>query len=169
MLCSSFSKTAGPGLRVGWVHGGRFATRLSLLKSLTTGSTATLPQLALARFLESGGYFRHVRRLRSWLEGQVQLYALEIAKAFSGNVRVSRPAGGHLLWVQLPPECDGDRLAARAATEQISLMPGSLFAAGRSYRNYIRINCGHTLTSSIAQGLRTIGRLAQTRASVSGT
>ncbi|MBI2347663.1 MAG: PLP-dependent aminotransferase family protein, partial [Deltaproteobacteria bacterium] len=64
LLCSSFSKTIAPGYRVGWAAPGRFKSQVEHLKSMNTIATATLPQMAVARFLESGGYDRHLRKLR---------------------------------------------------------------------------------------------------------
>ena len=64
LLCSSFSKVLAPGFRVGWVQPGRFREEVERLKFLSTIATASLPQLAVAHFLESGGYDRYLRRLR---------------------------------------------------------------------------------------------------------
>ena len=55
LLCSSFSKTIAPGYRVGWVAPGRFRRQVEHLKSMNTIATATLPQMAVARFLEKIG------------------------------------------------------------------------------------------------------------------
>lgn len=161
LLCSSFSKTVSPGLRLGWVQAGRLTSRIERLKNLSTGATPTLPQLAVARFLETGSYFRHLRQLRSWLEGQVQVYASAVAQTFPPGVRVSRPAGGHVLWIQLSDDCDGDRVYAEALRHNISIVPGSLFAASGAYRNCIRLNCGHPWSPSIARALKTLGRIVR--------
>src|ERR1700689_1035612 len=70
LLCSSFSKTLPPGYRVGWVVPGRFRAEVERLKFLSTVSTATLSQMAVADFLGSGGYDRHLKRLRSVFAGR---------------------------------------------------------------------------------------------------
>jgi DNA-binding transcriptional MocR family regulator len=64
ILCGSFSKTIAPGLRIGWVHAGRYRDVIQRLKFLSSVAAPTLGQLVLAQFLRSGGYVRHLRRLR---------------------------------------------------------------------------------------------------------
>src|SRR5262249_23102783 len=102
LLCSSFSKVLAPGFRVGWVEAGRFGREVERLKFLTTLATASLPQLVLAKFLESGGYDRHLRSLRRAFNDHVQAMSRAIAKYFPPGTRITRPAGGYLLWVELP-------------------------------------------------------------------
>ncbi|MFE0781802.1 aminotransferase-like domain-containing protein, partial [Serratia bockelmannii] len=48
LLCSSFSKTLAPGLRVGWIAPGRYLERVLHMKFIGSGATATQPQLALS-------------------------------------------------------------------------------------------------------------------------
>jgi len=142
--CSSFSKVLSPGFRVGWVVGGRFSAEIERLKFLTTVATASLPQLAVAEFLASGGYDRHLKRLRTTLAGRVEETRQAIAKYFPEGTCVSRPAGGYLLWIQLPPKVDGLTLYHVALAEHISILPGTIFSATGRYKNYIRINSGHS-------------------------
>jgi DNA-binding transcriptional MocR family regulator len=56
LLMSSFSKDISPTYRVGWLAGGRFRLETERWKMATSISTAQLPQLAIAEFLDSGGY-----------------------------------------------------------------------------------------------------------------
>jgi DNA-binding transcriptional MocR family regulator len=77
---------------------------MSVLKLATTAATAVPPQLAIAAYLASGGYEHHLRRLRRSLHATVDRFAFEIAERFPVGTRISHPAGGYLLWVQLPDE-----------------------------------------------------------------
>jgi DNA-binding transcriptional MocR family regulator len=159
LLCSSFSKVLPPGYRVGWVAPGRFRAEVERLKLVTTVAAPTLPQMVIAEFLESGGYDRHLKRLRTTLRGQVEVVRQAIAKYFPAGTRISRPAGGYMLWIELPRNIDAIKLYRAALAEHITILPGTVFSASGRYRNYIRINCGHAWSEIHDRALLTLGRL----------
>jgi DNA-binding transcriptional MocR family regulator len=160
LLCSSFSKTIAPGYRVGWTAPGRFKLQVEHLKSMNTIATATLPQMAVARFLESGGYDRYLRKLRKALASQVQRVTLAISQHFPEGTRVTRPAGGFVLWVELPKTIDSLELYRKALQEKISIIPGPVFSAKQKYQNFIRLSCGQPWSERFGQALIAVGRLA---------
>ena len=159
LLCSSFSKILCPGYRVGWVAAGRFRAEVEQLKYLTSVSTPILQQMVLAEFLESGGYSRHLKRLCTLLTTQVDRVRQAIAKYFPEGTRISRPAGGYMLWVELPHQVDALKLYRAALAENISILPGTIFSATGGYKNYIRVNCGQTWSEVYDHALLTVGRL----------
>lgn len=160
LLCSSFSKTLAPGYRVGWIAPGLFKLQVEHLKSVNTFATATLPQMVVARFLESGGYDRHLRKLRKALASQVQRVSLSISQSFPKGTRVTRPAGGFVLWVELPKSVDSLELYRKALEKKISIAPGPIFSAKQKYQNFIRLSCGQPWSDKLEQALVTLGRLA---------
>jgi DNA-binding transcriptional MocR family regulator len=160
MLCSSVSKTLSPGLRVGWIAPGRFRVRTELVKSVTSRVTSTLPQLGLAELLDTGFYPRYIRRLRQQLADQVARYAAAAEDAFPPGTRITRPAGGTVLWVQLPGRADGTALYRRALETGISIMPGEIFSLGRRHRRFVRLSCAHPWSPRIERGLGELARLA---------
>jgi DNA-binding transcriptional MocR family regulator len=161
LLCSSFSKILSPGYRVGWVLPGRFRADVERLKLVTNVAAPSLPQWVMAEFLESGSYDRHVRRLRATLACQLESVRQAIAKYFPAGTRISRPAGGYMLWIELPQNVNALKLHRAALLERISILPGVLFSATGRYKNYIRINCGHVWTKSHDRALLTLGRLCE--------
>ncbi|WNG31423.1 PLP-dependent aminotransferase family protein [Cystobacter fuscus] len=164
LLCGSVSKTLAPGFRVGWVAPGRFQERIELLKFAHSVATPTLPQLAVARFLANGGYDKHLRTLRRRLASQVERMTEAICEHFPEGTRVSRPSGGSLLWVELPPTVDTLVLHARALEAGISIAPGRIFSAQARYTNCIRLNCGQVWSPRIEAAMATLGSLARTLA-----
>lgn len=166
VLCGSFSKTIAPGLRVGWIHGGRFQAEIQRLKLITSIATSSLPQLAVARFLESGGYDRHLRNLRLVFARQIELFSQAIAKYFPEKTRLSRPDGGYVLWVELPPHVDSIALHRTALDAGISISPGPIFSACGRFRNHIRINAGSVWSNRIDAALFQLGKLCEKRGQV---
>jgi DNA-binding transcriptional MocR family regulator len=159
LLCASYSKVLSPGYRVGWVAPGRFKREVERLKLLTSVAVPSLPQLVIAEFLQSGGYARHLRRLRTVLAGQVEFVRQAIAKYFPPGTRISRPAGGYMLWVELSPKISGFKLYRAALEHHISIMPGMIFSATGKYKNHIRLNCGLPWSDALDKALLTLGRL----------
>lgn len=161
LLCSSFSKLLAPGYRVGWTAAGRFQAKVEALKLTTTLATPALLETAIASFLENGGYDRHLRRMRAAFATQVEQMIAAVGRHFPPGTKVTRPAGGFVVWVQLPPRADAIRLQERALAAGISLTPGPLFSARQGYRNYIRLSCGYPWSERFDRAVATLGRLAR--------
>jgi DNA-binding transcriptional MocR family regulator len=110
-------------------------------------------QLALADYLTAGGYEPHLRRLRRTFESSIERFSFEIASRLPAGTRISRPAGGFLLWVQLPGDVDTVRLQRLAASEGLSIAPGPAFSASGAYTRYLRINAGYAWSEQAARAL----------------
>ena len=160
ILCSSFSKTLAPGYRVGWMAPGRLRREVTQIKRALSGTTASLTQLAVSEFLASGGYDRMLRQARRGYASQVEHTRDAIVRHFPAGTRVSRPAGGFVLWVELPEGVDGARLFEAALAEGVSVAPGSLFSPSRKFRGYVRISAGLTWSERVEDAIATVGRLA---------
>ncbi len=143
LLCSSFSKDLSPSYRVGWVLAGRFREDIIRLKIATSFGTAILPQLAIANFLESGGYDRHVRHIRRAYAQKVTEMAQDVMRFFPEGTRVSRPGGGFVIWVQMPEPVDSLTLYRASVQAGITVAPGQIFSATQKYRNFIRLNAAY--------------------------
>ncbi len=159
LLCSSFSKTLAPGYRVGWVAPGRFFGAVEHLKFFNSLSTATLPQRAIAEFLKSEGYERYLRKVRRTYAQQVALMAQMVGRHFPAGTRVTRPAGGFILWVELPAHLDSFHLYQQALRAGITFAPGPIFSPKGGYRNYLRLNAA-TWSPKVEQAVATLGALA---------
>jgi len=140
LLCSSFSKDLVPGYRVGWVVPGRYKSTVEWLKYTTNVATATLPQVAIAQFLASGGYDHHLRSIRRLYSSFVSQLSQAVVRYFPTGTRVTRPNGGIVLWVQLPEYADSLVLYKQALQAGITLAPGYIFSATHQYKNFIRLN-----------------------------
>jgi DNA-binding transcriptional MocR family regulator len=160
MLCGSISKTIAPGYRVGWVAPGRWREQVERLKFVHSVATSTLPQMAVAEFLHSGGYDHHLRTLRRRLATNVQTFADAVTAAFPAGTRISRPAGGFVLWVELPGG-SATQLQERALARGISVAPGSIFSARERFGSFVRLNCGHPWSEPFERAIHTLGDLVR--------
>jgi DNA-binding transcriptional MocR family regulator len=161
--CCSLAHYVAPGFNLGWTCAGRWHLEVERLKLAANVAGARLPQLAMAEFLESGAYEKHVKQLRFALWQSVEASRQEILRTFPRGTRVSRPEGGFVLWVQLPEGHDGLELQQKAAAVGIDILPGSLFSTTRQYDCCIRIACGHPF-EAIKPALRALGRLLHSSA-----
>ncbi len=160
MLCGSFSKTLAPGYRVGYVAPGRYRDAVERLKFAQTIATPTLPQMAIADFLDNGGYERHLRRLRRALAEQVSRVSDAVAQHFPAGTRISRPRGGFLLWVEMPPGKNALELHDRALARGISIAPGPIFSSKQRFSSCLRLSCGWPWTPRVEKAIKTLGTLA---------
>jgi DNA-binding transcriptional MocR family regulator len=159
LYCGSFSKVLAPGLRVGWVEAGRFRDRVEALKGITSLISAALPQLAVAELLETGFYDRYIKRLRLQVAGQTSRYIQALSEVFPPGTRMTRPAGGNLVWVQLPKGVNGSQLYRRLLDHNISVFPGEIFSAGAKHRGFVRVSCGAAWSPAIERAVAVLGRL----------
>ena len=129
LSCSSFSKTLAPGYRIGWVIAGRYKNKIQELKQATFSATSSINQLAMAEFLSSGQYDRHLVRIRKTMRDQVEKGRYMIAKNFPEGTCISNPQGGNVVWVEMPRGCNCIEIFNRALQRNIGVTPGILFSA----------------------------------------
>lgn len=159
LYCASCSKTLSPGFRVGWSVPGRYQAQVEQLKWVINQTTAIAPQLTVAAFLSNGGYDRHLRQLRRAYQVQTARMTQAILDYFSPETRVTRPNGGHVIWVELPEGFDTLALYETALQHHISIAPGQIFSPSASFRNCFRLNCGLPWSEAIDQAMQELGKL----------
>lgn len=137
----------------------RYRDDLIEWKQATSSAMCSLPQLAMADYLRSGEYERHLLRLRSAYRLQVEKMRFMLARHFPPGTRISNPQGGFVLWVEMPRGLEALELLNRALQEKISLTPGMMFSATRKFRNFVRLNCGHPWDPRIEHAIERLAEL----------
>ena len=161
LLCSSFSKTVAPGLRVGWIAPGRYFDRVVYMKYTGTGASASHPQLAIAEFIKSGGYQTHLRRMRKYYQQNLEKFTCRVREYFPCGICVSRPQGGFMMWIELPEHFDSVRLSLELSEAKVQFVMGSPFSASGKYRNCLRLNYGLPYSDKADQALRKLAKAVE--------
>jgi DNA-binding transcriptional MocR family regulator len=162
VLLFSFSKSLFPGLRVGSILArGRALEGLVALKHATDLSDALPIQAALARFVESGAYDRHLVRIRKLLRSRHHAMADALARELPEGTTWTRPDGGYQLWVELPFEIDTRDLLADAARAGVLFSPGTLFMPDARPSRGMRLTVACADEEEIRQGISALGRVVR--------
>jgi GntR family transcriptional regulator/MocR family aminotransferase len=113
---STLSKITFPSMRIGCLAvPDALYEPLVNLRSIITRQTNTFVEDAIARWMDSGGFERHLRRMRRVYEERrdVTVAALEAAKARDLDLAWDVPDGGMAMW--LDSKTDADRVVQLAA------------------------------------------------------
>ncbi|MBS7424543.1 PLP-dependent aminotransferase family protein [Pseudomonas syringae] len=161
IYCSSFSKTLSPGVRIGWMIAGKYQAEIQRLQTFSTHSACSVTQMAVAAYLENGGYDRHLRFIRLEYRKNLSAYQLAVQQFFPEGTQMSRPAGGFILWVSLPGRVNTQELHVRALEQGISIAPGLIFSNTEQFNHCIRLNCGMKWNKEAERALMTLGILSK--------
>jgi DNA-binding transcriptional MocR family regulator len=142
LLCSSFSKTISPGLRLGWIAPGKHLKKVIRQKFLGNLSTGIIAQQAMVEFLDGNRYRRTTQTAAGTYAHRLRRMRESVLDSFPAGTTCTSPKGGFFLWVELPVRYDSLELFELAAQQSISISPGRLFSQGNIYRNCMRLSCG---------------------------
>ncbi|MEB0077905.1 PLP-dependent aminotransferase family protein [Pseudomonas sp. CCI3.2] len=143
ILCSGFSKTVAPAIRIGWIYSALHMRKITALKYTSSMGTSLLPQAAVAEILRNGGYDLHLRKLRKELYIQLSKIREAVLQYFPAGTIVSAPKGGYVLWVEMPPgSLNARELFLKARSCGIGIAPGHIFATDTRFDNCFRLNAG---------------------------
>jgi DNA-binding transcriptional MocR family regulator len=138
--CSSFSKTLGSGLRVGWCLPGRYMRQMQNVRSIVAPAMPVLEQAIIARFLESASFARHVRDLKHTVRKNAQTLQRAMGKGLLAGARLTSEGDSMLAWVQLPPGTSGWSIYKAALERNVAVAPGLVYSLGDHFDGHIRIS-----------------------------
>ncbi|MFJ5775569.1 PLP-dependent aminotransferase family protein [Streptomyces sp. NPDC093094] len=119
----SVSKLLAPALRIGWtVPPPRYRAALTDAKRFTDLGNPVLPQLVLARLMESGDLERHLRMLRGRHRRRRDAVMAAVGEHLPGAVVHGAAAGLHLT-VTYPQDVPDTALAAAALARGVKCHP----------------------------------------------
>ncbi|MCK6487810.1 MAG: PLP-dependent aminotransferase family protein, partial [Planctomycetes bacterium] len=157
LWCSSLSKTVAPGLRAGWIAAGRYQAAVEHLQFTNGVGPSPLAQAVAAQLLD-GGHQRRLRRACAAYAERTAAMAAAVQDHFPAGTRVTVPAAGFCLWVELPVGADAAQVHQAALAAGIAITPGHLFSPKLRYRRFIRL-CAARWAPQWLPALRRLGGL----------
>jgi DNA-binding transcriptional MocR family regulator len=162
VLLFSFSKSLFPGIRVGSISArGRALEGLVALKHATDLSDALPIQAALARFVESGAYDRHLDSMREVLRARHEAMEEALGREMPDGTTWTRPDGGYQCWVELPFDVDTRDVLVDAAREGVLFSPGTLFMPDARSSRAMRLTVACADEDEIRRGVAALGRVTR--------
>ena len=156
---TSFSKSVSPGLRVGVCVPGALHEDYAARKCQQDLHSATVSEVALREFLESGALDPHLTRLRERNRHRRTLALDAIARSFPTGTQVTPPRGGYMLWAELPRTLDLAAVRDAARAERIVFASGAVFFTQPPEKTCLRLNCAKATEAELVHGLTTLGAI----------
>jgi DNA-binding transcriptional MocR family regulator len=160
----SFSKSLFPGVRAGAVVArGRHVDALLALRHAADLGGALPLQAALADFMRSGAYDRHLSAQRKRLRARRDALLESLARELPEGATWTTPEGGLQLWLELPEPLDSREIHADALREGVLVAPGFQFHTdGRPSRG-LRLSIGQSDEEAIREAVRRLGKVVRER------
>jgi len=160
----SFSKSLFPGARVGCITAhGRTIDGVLALKQATDLGGALVLQAALAEFVESGAYDRHLARVRRTLLRRRDALLEALAAEMPEGTRWTTPEGGHQIWVDLPGGIDTGELLPEAVRSGVVFAPGFQFRHDRRPSSGLRLSIALAKEEEIRRGVTMLAEVVRQR------
>jgi GntR family transcriptional regulator of abcA and norABC len=158
LYLGTLSKSASPGLRIGWVVGPEpVVRRLADIKMQSDYGASSLSQLAAAKWLEGGYHEVHCHTLRQELR-QRRAAVLDILHTYFADLASwNNPAGGFYIWLALHKPLPLPQLFKRALQAGLLLNTGDLY--DRRDGRHLRISYAYAPLSELEAGLITLSAI----------
>lgn len=156
----TFSKVLAPGLRLGYIVGGRaLINKLVQAKQATDLHTPTLTQMAVYEIVKDGFLAEHLPKVREIYRAQGSCMLDAIQKEFPSTVTWTKPEGGMFIWLTLPEHIDSTKLLEKAIAQNVAFVPGAPFYSGEGKRNTLRLSFATVPEDKIRTGIAILGKL----------
>ena len=151
---SSFSKTAAPGLRVGWFVVPETMRAAYDDRAVSTYiSPSLLPQAIVHELLSRGAFEPNLERIRGILRAQRDAMLEALERELDGRATWSRPEGGYFLWLDFGEGVDTAALLSRATEAGVTFVRGADFFPDGGGESAARLAFSYEPPERIADGV----------------
>jgi GntR family transcriptional regulator/MocR family aminotransferase len=160
VYAGTFSKSVLAGLRIGFMILPRpLLPPFTAAKSLWDSGTPVLEQAALAEFMRSGDFERHIRRMRRLYAGRRDALLASLGAHLGDRGRVGAHHSGLNMLVTLDVGCGEDDLVREAAGRSIALPPASRYFTRPPNLPTFLLGFGGMDEATIEQGVAALAEL----------
>ncbi|HSV72093.1 MAG TPA: PLP-dependent aminotransferase family protein [Methylibium sp.] len=159
---NSFSRSIGPGVRLGYVVVPRDLIRPTItIKSLMDNGLPWLEQAALAQFMREGAWETHLKRLRQAYEKRREAL-IEAMRTHLPDAKMSDAAAGTHVFLRLPSSVTSavkvQEAAMKEGTRVYPLVdsPAWLFEHLEGHQRSLLLGYAHLTEDQIAMGIKVL-------------
>jgi DNA-binding transcriptional MocR family regulator len=164
IFSSSFSKTAAPGLRVGYlVLPEPLVAPLTDVAASSYIAPAQLPQATLFELIRRGRFGPTLSRTVDVLRERRDAMLAGLEAEMPAGTSWSTPDGGYFLWVDLPAGVDAQALLADATEVGVTFVSGTDFFVTGEGENALRLAFSFPSVDEIEEGVAILGSLVRER------
>ena len=154
----SFSKSLGPGLRLGYVVAS-WDVMSRLISRKSDAGTGVMDQMIVGDYF-SNHYDEHILDMRRALKRKCDVLSAALREHFGPLVDFEEPRGGMYLWVKLPLGIDSRDMVQTALAEGVAYNPGPDWSADPdAAANYIRLCFALPSENEIREGIEKLAKV----------
>jgi 2-aminoadipate transaminase len=162
ILMGSFSKTAAPGLRLGWIVASKpIMEKLVIVKQASDLHTNTFAQRVMHQFLLDNDLDAHITSICRAYGEQCDAMLGALGEFFPTEVRYTKPEGGMFVWATLPEGASSMELFDLALKQNVAFVPGMPFYVDGSGDSTLRLNYSSADPETIREGIRRMGTVLE--------
>jgi 2-aminoadipate transaminase len=161
---NTFSKTLGPGLRLGWiVVPEALAERFTRLRNRLDGQSSGILQAIVERMLRDDRFDVAIAAAGEGYQHKARVLTSALREQFAGAVDVDDPTGGFFVWARLHGDLDFARLFEDAQDIGVTYQRGEWFSAsGDGFRGYVRLSYSEPDEAALREGVARLARAWRT-------
>lgn len=150
---NTFSKTIGPGIRLGWAIADRRVIE-KLTVFLGGSPVGPFAQEIISRLLENFSFEDHVSRLRAHYRTNRDFTAKAIENHFGDHVSFVMPRGGFFIWLAFREQVNTSAFMRDALLRGVSFVDGKSFFVHSDQFHHARICFSYCNEEQIDRGIQ---------------
>ena len=167
LAVNTFSKTLGPGLRLGWiVLPVGLSESFTRLRNRIDGQTSGIQQAVVERMLADDRLAPSIAAAGEAYAAKARALTTALRGEFGDGVEVADPAGGFFAWARFTGDVDFTALFDAAQDRGVSYQRGEWFTAqGDGFAGFARLSFSEVSEADLREG---VARLGEARRALGG-